>query len=919
MNSPSSLSSVTSEPIPTVPLASPDFAAATCPPEAWTRRVGALGEDTVAGWFERVAAERGAAPALVMGGVTMSYRELNRRANCLAHFLRERGVGPDRPVAVCTERSIELAVGQLGILKAGGAYVPLDAASPRDRLALMLEDIEAGVILTQRHLLEHLPIEARQRAVCLDVEWTEIARHSGHDPAPAAGADNLAYIIYTSGSTGRPKGVAVPHRGVVRLVKGQDYAPFGPGERFLLLASPAFDAIVFELWGALLHGATCVIYPDRWPDFAKLEQTIREQRVTCLWLTAGLFNQIIDHRPETLAFAKHVLAGGESLSPRHVRRAQKLLPHLKLTNGYGPTECTTFACTYRIGPAAEWENGSVPIGRPINHTECHIVDEKLAPVAVGETGELLLGGAGLARGYWRRPELTAEKFIPNPFNADPASRLYRTGDRCRWRADGLIEYVGRVDDQIKLRGFRIEPGEIEAALRRVPGVQNGTVFIREGGAGRQLAACVVPEPAKLLVASEIRAQLAALLPDYMVPVRIRVVDRLPLTPNGKVDRRALADLFVREPSAPASAAGVAPTGDAVLAGRFLTLWRRVLAQPDLAVDASFFEHGGDSLLSIQLALEIERAFGRRVSMQAIYEHPSAEAFARQWPDREEGADLFVLRGHGPGAPIFHIPGVGGVEKLSQSRVEALKGRRRYYDELTHPGVGDERPPLDRVEDLAAEMARQIRRVHPAGPAVLTGFSFGGVLAFETARQLRAAGYPVEHVVLWDSMCDDLLERRGLWEIMREQGRGLAHKFWRTAARGRWGEFFRPEPSPTRRVLWLKLVDRVVPNALLGPRVRGLLPHRDKICLAALRAYHGYKPAPYDGDVMLFRCTSYNVGMFHRLRDVPGHGWGRHVRGKFAVHDFFCAHEEIMDEPVATVILEKTLHALDAAKAASQTA
>jgi thioesterase domain-containing protein len=251
-----------------------------------------------------------------------------------------------------------------------------------------------------------------------------------------------------------------------------------------------------------------------------------------------------------------------------------------------------------------------------------------------------------------------------------------------------------------------------------------------------------------------------------------------------------------------------------------------------------------------------------------------------------------------------------VEKLSPSRVAALEGRRPYYDELAHPGAGDERPPLETVEELAAEMAAQIRRVHPAGPAVLTGFSFGGVLAFETARRLRAEGYPVEQVVLWDSMCDDLLERRTPGEIVAEQARRLARKFWRTAARGRLLEFLRPEPSPTRRVLWWKLVDRVLPHALLGPRLRGLLPHRDKICLAALRAYHGYEARPYDGDVLLFRCTSHHVGLFHKLREIHGHGWGRHVRGKFTVLDLYCAHEDIMDEPVATVILEKTCRALE---------
>ena len=897
-----------------------EYEAQPFPSEAWTRRRGPLPEATVPRLFEQVAAARPESAALSLSGEALSYRELNRRANRLAHFLRERGVGPDRPVAICTERSVELVVGQLGILKAGGAYVPLDAASPSERLALMLEDTGAEVILTQRHLLELLPEAARARAVCLDVDWPEIALRADHNPLPPIGPENLAYIIYTSGSTGRPKGVAVPHRGIVRLVHGQDYAPFGPDQRFLLLASPAFDAIVFELWGALLHGATCVIFPDRWPDFVKLEQVVREQRVTCLWLTAGLFNQIIDHRPETLAFARHVLAGGEALSIRHIRRAQKLLPHVTITNGYGPTECTTFATTYRIGPAAGWEGGSIPIGRPINHTECHIVDEKLAPVPIGEPGELLLGGAGLAAGYHRRPELTAEKFIPNPFNDDPGSRLYRTGDRCRWRPDGLIEYLGRIDDQIKLRGFRIEPGEIEAALRKLPGVRDATVFAREmeTGAGRQLVACVVPEPGRRLLGAELRARLAPLLPGYMVPARIRAVDAFPLNANGKVDRRALGELFAAEPAAgesapPIPAPGGAGAGDAVLTSRLLTLWRRVLGEPALRADQGFFEHGGDSLLSIQLALEIERAFGRRVSMQAIYENPSAAAFARQWPDRETEVDRLSLRGTGPGAPLFHVPGVGGVEKLSPSRVAVLKGRRRYYDELAHPGAGDDARPLESVEALAEEMARQIRKTHPEGPCVLSGFSFGGILAYETARRLRASGYPVGRVVLWDSMCDDLIVRKNPFAVLRDLARKSAHRFWRTAARGRFREFFFPTLTPVQRVLWLKLLDRLLPHFVLGPRMRGLMPHRDKICLANLRAFHAYRPGPYDGDVMLFRCTSYDVGLFHRLKRTAAHNWERHVRGRLDVHELHCAHEDMMDEPVATVIMEKTERALEAAK------
>jgi aspartate racemase len=844
-----------------------------------------------------------------MEGRQLAYRELNERSNQVAHFLRQRRVGPDTPVAICTERSIELVIGQLGILKAGGVYVPLDTTSPQNRITQMLEDTGAAVILTQRHLRDSLPSSNKTEIVCLDEDWPQIATCSIANPSVVITEESPAYIIYTSGSTGRPKGVSIPHRGIVRLVREQDYVPFGPEERHLLLASPSFDAVIFELWGPLLNGGCCVIFPDRLPEFSKLEQVISAQGVSCLWLTASLFNRIIDHRPETLASARHVLIGGEALSTRHVRRARELLPQVALINGYGPTECTTFACTYRIEPESRWQCASVPIGRPINNTECHIVNEAFQPVAINEPGELLLGGAGLALGYHNRPELTVEKFIPNPFNPAPDSRLYRTGDRCRWLPNGLIEYLGRIDDQIKLRGHRIEPGEIEAVLRNLPGVLNSVVLTRDLPHGNQLVACVIPASGATLKPQDLRNQLGLFLPDYMVPAIIRLVDELPLTRNGKVDRRALAARFhVEAPSSPPRS--TSPVSS--LEDRLLSLWRTVLHNPAIGPADSFFEHGGDSLLSIHLSLEIERALGQRVPISAIYDHPTPAAFARQWNERgSTAADQLHLKGSGPGVPLFHLPGIYGVETLPPSLPPMLAGRRPYYDKLVNPSLLDDTRPLDRVEDLAAAMIRQIRRVRPRGPYCLSGYSFGGIVAYETARQLTAAGERVENVILWDAAPAATLVRKPLPRILRD----VTGKFCRDTIpallRNPFGMIVKLPGITAKKIA--SILDRFAPKSRLTTLLHPHLPagSGNLVTSACLRAYHSYVPQPYEGPVLLFHCTKPEdtLGLF-MTRDVPGHGWGELIGNMLTIERIHCTHTDFRYEPTTSEIMARTVQALD---------
>jgi len=443
--------------------------------------------------FEAQARKSPEAVAVIFEDEQMTYDELNRRANQLAHYLRWQGVGPEVRVGIALERSIEMVVGLLGILKAGGAYVPLDPAYPAERLRFMLADAEVPVLVTQASLVKSLP-EHGAAVVCLDADWERIAKQSEENVTSRVGAENLAYVIYTSGSTGQPKGVAVMHRSVVRLIKETNYVHLASNEVFLQFAPISFDASTFELWGCLLNGARLVVFSAHTPSLEELGRALRRYQVTTLWLTAGLFHQMVGDHLEGLRGVRQLLAGGDVLSVPHVERVLQELRECRLINGYGPTENTTFTCCYTI-TSADGIRGSVPIGRPIANTQVYVLDQHMNPVPIGVAGELYIGGDGLARCYLNRPDLTAEKFIADPFSEEPEARLYNTGDLVRYLPDSNIEFLGRIDHQVKIRGFRIELEEIETVLAVHPAVEQAVVLAREDEPGdKRLVAYVTQNP-----------------------------------------------------------------------------------------------------------------------------------------------------------------------------------------------------------------------------------------------------------------------------------------------------------------------------------------------------------------------------------------------------------------------------------------
>ena len=621
----------------------------------WNNTMGEASKDQcIHELFETQVEKSPDALAVVFEDQQLTYRELNRRANQLALYLGKLGVGPESLAGICMEPSLETIVGLLGILKAGGAYVPLDPAYPKERLAFMLEDSRVAVLLTQKELLGRLGEIQNRIVICLDRDWQEIAQQSDGNPGTEVTADNLAYVIYTSGSTGRPKGVLVSHHNVVRLFKStHSWFQFDQNDVWTLFHSYAFDFSVWEMWGALLHGGQLVVVPY-WASRSPKEfyELLRANRVTVLNQTPSAFRQLIaidenSKASDNLAL-RLVIFGGEALELQSLKpwfdRHGDQKP--RLINMYGITEATVHA-TYRPITAADvGKDMGSPVGKRLPDLELYILDQHRNLLPIGVPGELHIGGAGVARGYLDRPELTAEKFVAYPFINEPGARLFRTGDLARYLADGNIEFLGRIDDQVKIRGFRVELGEIQSVLSQHPAVREAVVIACEAPSGapedpesnRRLVAYAVPNPEKTITVGDLRSFLKKELPDYMVPSAFVLLAALPLTPNGKVDRCRLPS-----PDDNRSALGEVFVPPRTLTEEIIAgIWAEILGIKQVGIHDNFFDLGGHSLMATQVLSRLNRAFQADVSLRMLFETPTVEGLALAITEVLNEADVLKI-------------------------------------------------------------------------------------------------------------------------------------------------------------------------------------------------------------------------------------------------------------------------------------
>lgn len=564
--------------------------------------------------FDRMAHAHGDAPAVVGADATLSYQELAQQSRRVASLLVQQGIGRGDPVGVYLDRCATLPAVLLGVLRAGAAYVPLDPTYPTARVAWMAADCRARVILASRALLPAM--EGSVRVLTIEDAPGE-AQALSVVPEP----DDLAYLMYTSGSTGVPKGVGVSHRNVLRTVTGTQWLGLGPGRAVLQFAPVSFDASTFEIWGPLLNGGRLVVPPPGLPTIEALGQFIREQRIDTAFLTTALFRQLIEACPNELRGLSVLLAGGEPMPVATMRAAWKALPRTSLFNMYGPTECTTFATGYAVTDPDDI-GATVPIGRPVTNTTAYVLDAERNPVPVGIPGALHLGGEGVAQGYWQRPELTAQQFIEDPFDARPGARLYRTGDIVERLEDGNLLFIGRRDRQVKFNGYRIELAEIETALERHASVSAAVALVTKGES-RHLVAFVEQAAGCRVVVEELGHFLAGRLPAHMRPARIEVLDRLPVTPVGKLDRD---DLAARAATCLSGNAENAPPRTA-MEQRLAHLWEELLEVREVGVADNFFRLGGHSLAATRLLSRVRHHFGVDVSMRRFFDDPTVAGLA----------------------------------------------------------------------------------------------------------------------------------------------------------------------------------------------------------------------------------------------------------------------------------------------------
>lgn len=677
--------------------------------------------------FEEQVERRPDAVAVVYQDRQLTYGGLNRMANRMARLLQKAGVQAGQPVGLCMERTPNLIVSLLAIVKAGGAYVPLDPEYPEERLTYIMRDTGLSVLLTEEHLAAKLPVGGgthELKVLCFDSAQDSAATESEDNLDVPFQSEQLAYIIYTSGSTGLPKGVCVPHRGVVRLVKGTSYVEFSERERFLQFAPISFDASTFEIWGCLLNGAQLVQYAGGAATLEELGRTIREQGVTTLWLTAGLFHQFVDHRVEDLKGVRQLLAGGDVISAPHVRKLLDVLDAADGTflNGYGPTESTTFA-TVSAQSEPDQVGATVSIGRPIANTQVYVLDQRLQPVPIGVPGELYIGGDGLAQGYLNLPELTAERFVPHPFAEEAGARLYKTGDLVRYRGDGQIEFIGRTDFQVKIRGFRIELGEIETVLATHEAVRESVVIAREDVPGdkRLVAYIVLDGDAVDQALNDVKQFLREKLPAHMLPSFYVNLEALPLTANGKVDRRALPAPERQHTDATDSYVAPRTPVEELLS----SIWADVLQVERVGVQDDFFELGGHSLLATQLISRVRLTFGVEVPMRALFDAPTIAGLLAHVEQRAQGESrqetpippaaqdgpsplsyaqerMWFLDQFAPGAATYHIPvalrlqGELDTKSLERSLEEVI----RRHPSLRTVFVTVDGQPVQRVQEHA---------------------------------------------------------------------------------------------------------------------------------------------------------------------------------------------------------------------------
>lgn len=836
-------------------------------------------------WIEDFEAQAAATPgrlAVTDATASFDYAALNEEANRLAHTLLARGIGPGSLIAVALPRNRHLPAALIAIQKAGAAYLPLDPEAPPARLALTIEDAQPALLLTTSAIAGRLPVNGLP---CLFLDRTDTSHAATHNPGDADrkapfGLADVAYVIYTSGSTGRPKGVVVPHRGLANFLAAmRDTLRITAEDRLVAVTTIAFDIAALELYLPLTVGAAITVVPrDVVRDPAALADVIRDFGATLMQATPSLWQALVaDHAPALRGLLP--LVGGEALPPPLARALHRLSG--RVINLYGPTETTIWSTVMEL---AGRDLDSPPIGRPIWNTTIHVLDRHMNPVPIGIPGDLYIGGLGVADGYLRRPDLTAERFIPDPFGG-PGGRLYKTGDLARWRADGVLEFLGRSDFQIKIRGFRVEAGEIEAALAACPGVRQNTVILREEPNGdKRLVAYVVAEPETELDTGLLRQQIEKTLPDYMIPAAFVTLDALPVNPNGKLDRGALP-----APQYEPRQGYVAPRTpmEEILAA----LWAEAFNVEKVGIHDSLFELGGDSLAAARMIATLRSRHGVEIPLGAVFGTPTIAGLAEAL-ERHAAHDPFAttlpLKAGGARAPLFCLHPVLGLGWGYGGLLRHVGQDRPVYA-LQSRGITDAAPLPADITQIAADYLAEVRRIQPKGPYHLLGWSFGGLIAHEMTRQLEAAGESLAFLGLLDAYpfvtdkppADEAAEVLSALSFLGYEKADLGAGPLRM---DRLAEFI-CERYDVFSIPAVQDMQRKTPD--LFDNIRKVIENN-------MRLARRFTPGKVEADVTFVRATRGKGADLDQILHHQPRAWVAHVAGAIAVTEIDCHHQEMLD-------------------------
>jgi amino acid adenylation domain-containing protein len=849
--------------------------------------------------FEEQVERTPHATALRCGSVQLSYVELNQRADELAHHLVSCGLSRESLVAVCLPRSAEMVISLLAVLKAGGAYLPLDLSSPPRRLSAILTEAQPRLLLTVSEWRERLPVGVETSVLCLDGEWEDHEWSKAGAmvvDVPAASADNLAYVIYTSGSTGQPKGAMITHRGVVNYLSWcQSAYPLGEGSGAVVHSPIGFDLTVTSLYGPLVSGG-CVHLLEENEGVEGLAKALEQpgQPYSLIKLTPAHLEMLsrlisVDSRVRTRA----MVIGGEALYGNDVKSWQERAPEVRLINEYGPTETVVGCCVFEVEPQSD-VTPVVPIGRPVANTRLYILSDEMMVLPLGVKGELYIGGEGVGRGYLRKPEASAERYVPDPFSEDGGGRLYRTGDLTRYREDGSIEYLGRIDSQVKVRGYRIELGEIEAVLRTFEPIQDAIVIQKgESREAQQLVAYVVPQPNSDLKIDTVRDYLKSELPAYMIPSAIMTIDALPLTLNGKIDYRELPDGDAEK--AQARTAFVAPRNLVEL--HVAEIWQEVLNVPRVGATDNFFDLGGHSMLGLRVSARVFEKFGYDLPLSAFFDGGTVEHLASLIRNKTNtgSSHLVALQGGSSGPPIFFVHPIGGGVVCYAYLARHLGAEQRVYA-LQALEKDD---PHTQVETMAASYIEAMRQAEPNGPYLLGGWSFGSYVAFEMASQLKQAGQEVELLAIFDNGApgsnnqppeDDPLDGKDPIALAR-----ILESFANLKEPMPIDEDHLQQLGADEQLLYIMeqaKKARIMPQELTLHQVKRSL-HNFKSRVEAARSYVAQV---YPGKVTLFRCAEIQPADTDVLAADPTWGWGRVSSEPVELHIVAGSHESMVAEP-----------------------